>query len=177
MGIVSRWDSQKDIGNLISAFSMLQGLSALIKFVIVGKGLTKENSDFLDLLTSFRIDMNNLILEGPINDVQGVLCGIDLKVLSSRGEAFPNVLVEAMLCERNCLSTNVGDVSDILCDNNWIVDKEDSRQLFLAMQSAFEKWNNERDSYVENGRLNRKHIINNFSVSRMYENYMSFWNS
>jgi glycosyltransferase involved in cell wall biosynthesis len=175
VGIVARWDSQKDIKNLISAFSMLQEFNTFIKYVIVGNGLNESNADFLDLITSFRINRSNLILEGPTGDVQGVLCGFDLKVLSSRGEAFPNVLVEAMLCERNCLSTNVGDVSEILSNNNWIVDKENSRQLYLAIQSAYEKWKNRNVEYLTNGTSNRLHVVNNFSISKMYNNYTNFW--
>ena len=175
IGIVARWDSQKDIGNLLSAFSKLQVEDKPIKYVIVGSGLNESNGEFLNLIEFYGINRDNLILEGTTNDVQGVLCGFDLKVLSSRGEAFPNVLVEAMLCERNCLSTNVGDVTEILTSNNWVVDKENSQQFFIAIQSAYEKWKNDRYVYLENGSSNRLHIVNKFSISNMYNNYKNFW--
>jgi glycosyltransferase involved in cell wall biosynthesis len=55
-GIVSRWDSQKDIHNLISAISIVQRRNYSIKYVIVGKNLDYDNIDFVNLINKFNID-------------------------------------------------------------------------------------------------------------------------
>ena len=117
-----------------------------------------------------------MILLGQTNDVQGILSSFDLKILSSRGEAFPNVLAEAMLCERNCISTRVGDVEEILNHTNWLVNKENSKELSEAILSAYSKWKNNNQLYINNGVSNRNYIISNFSISKMYNNYLNFWN-
>ena len=175
-GIISRWDKQKDIDNLIGSISLVQKLNLSIKFVIVGKGLDNTNLELNTLINNFNIQTNNLILLGQTNDVQGILSSFDLKILSSRGEAFPNVLAEAMLCERNCISTRVGDVEEILNHTNWLVNKENSKELSEAILSAYSKWKNNNQLYINNGVSNRNYIISNFSISKMYNNYLNFWN-
>ena len=175
-GIVSRWDSQKDIHNLISAISIVQKNNNSIKYVIVGKNLDFENIDFANLLNKFNLDKSKLIILGQSNDVQSIYSAIDLLMLSSRGEAFPNVLAEAMLCERNCLSTNVGDVPQILSTNNLIVEKENSQEFANGIISAYNLWKNNTFDYYSNGKENRNYIKNNFSISNMYKNYVIAWN-
>jgi hypothetical protein len=82
-----------------------------------------------------------------------------------------------MLCERNCLSTNVGDVPEILSTNNIIVEKENSQEFANGILSAYDLWNNSRVDYFNNGIKNRNYIKNRFSISNMYKNYQIAWSA
>ena len=64
--------------------------------------------------------------------------GIDLFVLPSFSESFPNVLAEAMLCETPCISTNVGSAKDIIKNTDGsIVPIDDSFALSMAIEKKY----------------------------------------
>ena len=60
------------------------------------------------------IDKKRLHLLGQRNDINAVMSATDILALPSDGEAFPNVVGEAMACEIPCVVTDVGDCAEIV---------------------------------------------------------------
>jgi glycosyltransferase involved in cell wall biosynthesis len=86
-----------------------EGSSAWL--VLVGKGPERES---LEALTrELGIDNRTLFL-GVRDDVESVLRAADLVVLSSRTEAFPNVVLEAMATGLGVVTTDVGSVREMV---------------------------------------------------------------
>ncbi len=115
IGIIGRYDIQKGFDNFVQIAKNISKSISHSKFLFVGPGCTNDNVE----LTSF-IDRNNLtfnsFLLGPRNDIKKVLCGFDLLIIASRGEAFPNILGEAMSLGTLVVATNVGEIPIILQD-------------------------------------------------------------
>jgi glycosyltransferase involved in cell wall biosynthesis len=99
---------------------------------------------------------------------------LDVHVLSSSGEAFPNVLCEAMACETPVITTNVGDAAIIVGEKGWVVHSKDPQALASAMLDAqvtfhdSERWNSLK-------RSSRERVQNHFSLSKMILNYSQVW--
>lgn len=174
IGMVSRLDPQKDHGNLLSALEVLARLGVPFMCVLVGHGLGAENVEFASVVEEKGLQPHVLLL-GQRTDIPAVMSALDLHVLSSRSEAFPNVLAEAMACGTPCVSTDVGDAGLILGDTGWIVPARDGARLAEAVVLAYEE---HKDENKWRGRqiAARVRVEENFSVERMVQAYRSVWN-
>jgi len=88
------------------------------------------------------------------------------------GEAFPNVVAEAMACGVPCVVTDVGDSAYIIGDAGWVVPPGDSELLARAVDEALEKLVSSRGELASGC---RKRIERAFAVSQMADGYLSVW--
>ncbi len=140
LGCVARWDPLKDHDNLLGALAALKADAggvdpATLRCMLVGRGMDQSNTVLMGRIRALGIE-DMLILAGPSDDVPGVMNALDLHVLSSRAEGFPNVVAEAMACGTPCVVTDVGDAAAIVGDTGWVVPAEDSRALAGGIRTA-----------------------------------------
>jgi glycosyltransferase involved in cell wall biosynthesis len=88
---------------------------------------------------------------------------MDLLVLSSISEGFPNVIGEAMSCGLPIVATDVGDCRAIVGERGWIVPARDPAALAEGMAAAIA----ELDSW--NPDVSRQRIERLYSVAAMVE--------
>lgn len=120
IGMVARFDPQKDHRTLIKSLSFLKRSQKMFHCILVGSEMDVTNSDLLAWIKAEDVE-ENITLLGRRNDIPSVMNALDIHVLSSIGEAFPNVLAEAMACGTPCVTTDVGDAALIVGDTGWIV--------------------------------------------------------
>ena len=101
--------------------------------------------------------------------------GIDVFMLSSVSEAFPNVLNEAMACETPCITTDVGDAAIIVGETGWIVSPQDAKALAKSSIKAFEEKKLYHESWKQRKKACRERIIENFSFEKMIKKYKEVW--
>lgn len=97
---------------------------------------------------------------------------IDLFVLSSRSEAFPNVLAEAMATGVPCITTDAGDAREIIGDDSLVVPvgSADLLSNLLIKLLTFSK------SELSNlGDKARNRVINNYDITRMIDLYSNMY--
>ncbi|WP_396621466.1 glycosyltransferase family 4 protein [Marinobacter sp. W-8] len=173
MGMVARFDLFKDHETLFAALDLLAAEGVDFQCLLVGTGMTSENTELNEVLMKRSISQR-VVLAGRRSDIPEVMSALDLHVLSSSSEAFPNVLAEAMACGTPCVSTDVGDAALIVGDTGWIVPPESPEQLANALRSAvleyrlMEDWQNRK-------REARKRIEQRFSLEGMVANFNSLW--
>jgi glycosyltransferase involved in cell wall biosynthesis len=174
IGYVGRYHPAKDISNLIKSFFFLKAEISNFKVVIIGNNLDDENYDLKHLIKKNDLS-ENIHLLGTRSDIPSIMNGIDLLTLSSKYEAFPNVINEAMACGTPCVTTDVGDSSKIVGKTGWVVPSNDSWALGNALiKASREKILNKNDWY-ERKNACRERIANKFGISRMVENYSNLW--
>jgi len=176
LGMVARWHPQKDHANLISALGLLKNhTSSHWKAVLVGPGITNDNTDLISLL-DFHGLRNRIQLFGPCSDISGVMNAIDIHILSSSdGEAFPNVLAESMACGTPCITTDIGDAAFIVSNLGWVVQPGDHFSLSNAITLALVEKQNEPNVWESRKASCRKRIEENFNIEKMVNDFNLTW--
>ena len=174
IGHVGSYHPLKDQANLVEALSLLDQRGFNFYAAFAGDNLDNNNSYLVSLLKNKGLS-NRVHLLGRRNDIISIMNGIDLFILSSESEAFPNVLNEAMACGTPCVSTDVGDASIILGDTGWIVPSKDSESLYSSViKAAQEKESNHR-SWSQRSIACRQRIVQKFSLEKMVKKYKEVW--
>lgn len=120
IGTIGRYDALKGYEMLISSISTLKKKYKHIKLVMVGRGLNYDNIKIYKLLMDLSL-LDDVLLLGEQKNPNKFMEIFDIFCLSSLKEGFPNVLCEAMIHGKLCVSTDVGDVSNILAETGIVV--------------------------------------------------------
>jgi glycosyltransferase involved in cell wall biosynthesis len=172
IGMVARWDPQKDHSNLLGALGIVVRQAPAVRLMLVGDGMDPANT-VLGALLSLNGLNGKVILAGARNDVPAIMNALDLHVLSSLGEAFPNVLAEAMACGTPCVTTDVGDAAHIVGTTGWVARPRDSHALSSSILEGLTALHAQGREAL--GAHARARIAENFDLSRMTTAFSALW--
>lgn len=174
LGMVGRFNALKNHKNLLDALGLLKRKGNEFKCLLIGPNMNEENTQITEWIENNNLT-ENVILLGPRSDIPAVMNALDIHVLSSRSEAFPNVIAEAMACGTPCITTDVGDASVIVADTGWVVPPENFEALALAMEQALNEHVNQPNNWQARKLACRKTIEENFSIEEMVKKYTKAW--
>lgn len=173
-GLVGRFDPQKDHFNLIQALALVKQQGKSFRCVLVGRGLDANNNQVMTWLKQCDL-LEEVLLLGQRNDIPVVMNAIDMHILSSAyGEAFPNVICEAMACGTPCITTDVGDAAFIVGDTGWVASPSNPNMLAEVIQSALVAFS-DKDGWKLRCVAARNRIVEHFSLEKMAAAYQSTW--
>lgn len=172
IGFVARYDPIKDHASLLQALSILRERGRKPTCLLVGTGMDGQNAELKEILVRLGLT-DQVLLLGQRNDIPAVMNALELHVMSSASEAFPNVLAEAMACGTLCVTTNVGDAAAILGGTGRVVERGDPAALADAIEHLLEiRGTPDWETRCESA---RQHIISNFSIELMVDSYRKMW--
>ncbi|MBI5431130.1 MAG: glycosyltransferase [Nitrosomonadales bacterium] len=174
LGMVARFDPQKDHPNLITALGLLKQGGHDFRCVLAGSGMTVANTGLVDWLDTHGI-RDRILLLGQRSDIPAVMNALDVHVLSSAGEGFPNVLCEAMACGTPCVTTDAGDAGLIVGDTGWVVPVGSAASLADALTDAFGQRVADPAAWERRKAAARQRILDRFSIERMVDGYNRAW--
>jgi len=137
VGMLARFDPQKDHATFLQAASSLQKQLPRTHFLLAGNGLTPDNPALADLLRHIQLDPQRLSLLGERADTPRLLAALDVCVSASAfGEGFPNIIGEAMACGVPCVVTDVGDSALIVGETGLVVRPGRAEEMASALETA-----------------------------------------
>jgi len=168
IGMVGRFDPQKDHCNFIKAAALLQKGVPDVRFLLCGDGITWENQKLSKWINEAGLHEYFSLLGRRI-DIPQIMTAFDIASSSSSyGEGFPNVVGEAMACGVPCVVTDVGDSALIVGDTGKVVSPKDPHALAGAWSELIKLDKDKRQKLGDNARLR---IRDNFSLSFIVKQY------
>jgi len=121
VGVVGRFDPQKNHLGFIKAAGMLHRQLPSVHFVLAGARVDAQNEALVAAVAAQGLS-GFVHLLGLRQDVSRLMAALDVMALpSAYGEAFPNVVGEAMACGVPCVVTDIGDSAYIVGDAGAVV--------------------------------------------------------
>ena len=171
LGIVGRWDANKDYATFVAAAGLLSRLRGDVRFVMVGEGLTPANTQLAGLLAAANL-ADRLHLMGRRTDISRITAALDIAACTSIGEGFPNVVGEAMAAGVPCVTTDVGDAAILVGDPRLVVPTRAPATLAAAWQRLLSM---EPTALRALGMAGRARISEHHSLSRVIGQYESLY--
>ena len=176
-GMAARWDPFKDYATMLGAASRLIREQPRLHVVLCGPGLESSNPELAAMVESVPGDgrwRDRLHLLGRRSDMPRWQASLDVAVLSSFSEGFPNAMGEAMACGVPCVATRAGGAVEILGDTGRLVEVGDVEGLAAAVGDLL---SGSPESRQEAGRAGRERIVREFALERMVERFEMTWNN
>jgi glycosyltransferase involved in cell wall biosynthesis len=167
VGLVARFDPQKDHLNFIQAAEILRSRLPQASFVLCGEGITWGNLLLAGWIRERRLE-DCVHLLGRRTDVARVMNSMDVLASSSAAEALPNVIGEAMACGLPCVVTDAGDSGLMVAEVGRVVPVRDSIALADGLYAVLSLQADERAAL---GRLARRRVETSFSLERSAQAY------
>jgi len=174
IGTISRWHPRKDIPMLLRAVGIVARRRIPVRCILIGDGL---NEDFAPLAAEIEQAgcAGSIQALGRRQDIVDLERAMDLHVLSSLSEAFPNVVAETMLCGTPNIVTDVGDSALMVGDSGWVVPVEAPDKIAEAIQEAYEEWKSRPDEWQKRCLRARALIADRFTFDKMVQAYERVW--
>lgn len=171
IGKVARYDPLKDHLNLLKSLSILRLNKVDFLCLLIGTNINR-NKKLLDEIQRLKLK-KHVKLFGPIKDISYIMSGLDIHILSSSSEGFPNVVAEAMAFQTPCVVTDVGDAPYIVGKTGWVVPPNDPKKLANAIKKAISLYKSKYwKSFCYEARFR---IQKKFSINRMLTQYNKTW--
>jgi len=172
LGSMARWNPLKDHANLFAALALCVRRHPDLRCVLAGLGMSRDNAPMMALARHYGL-LDHLIFLGRRDDVPMLMRALDVHVLSSRAEGFPNVVAEAMASGVACVVTDVGDAALIVGEHGWVVPPHDPVALAGALQQALDAL--ALPDAARRLQAARESVAMRYSLQAMSDRYAAIW--
>ena len=141
IGIFSRYHKVKNHEYLLSSLNILKK-KYKFKLLLLGPNINSKNKKLIN-----EIKINNLVNETIFIDKKGIFninkyfSYLDLYVMCSHTEGFPNVLGEAIINGVDVLSTDVGDSKMMVSNSTNLIPKNDVIKFSRKIENKIKSFN------------------------------------
>jgi glycosyltransferase involved in cell wall biosynthesis len=171
IGVVARFDPQKDHANFIQAAHLLHKRHKNVHFVLCGKDISINNIELMAWIQKAEVQSVCHLL-GLREDIPRIQAALDIACLSSYGETSALVIGESMACGVPCAVTDVGDLKLIVGETGKCVPSRDSVALAAALSELVLLPPSTRQ---EMGQRARQRIVNSFEIRQTTREYEKVW--
>lgn len=167
IGMAARFHRHKDHAGFISAAATLARKNDSVQFALCGSGVDWGNKELVSSVREAGLQ-EKIHLLGQQENMPGFFAGIDVATSSSRTEAFPLAIGEAMSAGVPCVVTDVGDSAYLVGNTGIVVDAGSPDALAGAWNALLSTG---REQLAHMGAAARNRIEAEFSLSMTTKQY------
>ena len=136
LGNIARYHPLKDHETLFKALQILKNKGLKFKCILIGSGFTNKIKKIKERINYYELNQN-IIIYGQTFKINEIINAFDINILTSKKECSPISLLESMSTGVPCISTNVGDASQLIMDSGWTVQISDFKLLAELIQKIY----------------------------------------
>jgi glycosyltransferase involved in cell wall biosynthesis len=168
IGLVARFDPQKDHRGFLRAAALLAAQYPQCEFLLCGTEITWDNLTLANLIQAADLARRHHLL-GPRHDMPTLYAALDIHVCASAyGEGFPNAVGEAMACGVPCVVTDVGDSALLVGETGRVVPPRDPAAMTAAL-SELVQWDPANRQSL--GAAARQRIVEHYALEIIAARY------
>lgn len=174
ISLIARYHPQKDHATFMAAAKRCTARFPETLFALCGDGITNANEELMNLIRQAGLE-GRVFLLGRCAPTDIALIMSRSSVItssSSSGEAFPNVIGEAMACSTVCVVTDIGDSAYIVGDAGIVVPSRSPEELAKGWMRVLEMDETTRDAL---GQAGRRRVETNFSLPAIALRYQNLY--
>jgi glycosyltransferase involved in cell wall biosynthesis len=166
VGIVAALRAEKNHELFLDVAARVRQTVPAAQFLVVGDGPRREE---LERLAADMRLTDAVRFAGTRPDVPEVLSLLDCFLLTSRMEANPVSILEAMACEKPVVAPRVGSIGETVFDDQtgYLFDAGDGATAAARVAAILA----DPRLAARLGRAGRAHVVDDWSVARMVEGY------
>lgn len=171
VGMVGRFNPVKGQQDFVAAADQIAMRCPRARFVMVGMGCDAQNPQLAAWIAQTGA-ADRFVLAGKRSDVPQCLAAMEVFVMPSRTEGFPNVLAEAMAMARPCVATDVGDARAVLGDCGQVVPAEVPEALADAVLAILDADDDARAAF---GCSSRHRVETEYTMARSAQRFEALY--
>lgn len=175
IGMAARFDNLKDFNTLLRALVEFKKINVNFLCILTGKDIVASNVVLYEKVIKYDL-VQNLKLLGQYDNMYNFYSSLDIFILSSLSEGFPNVIAEAMNWGVPCISSNVGDSHLIIGEFGWVVPAKNHLKMAESLIFAYSMFETQKDDWSRLKINCNKRISQNFNLETMFSKYSLLWN-
>jgi len=167
VGLIARFDAQKNHQGFIEAASLIANQHPNARFVLAGTDASWDTHALSSWIDARGL-RGRMFLLGRRDDIYRITASLDVAVSTSWGEGFPNAVGEAMASGVPCVVTDVGDCSFIVGDTGYVVQ---AGQMSALAQQVCVLLDMPKHARAELGARARQRIVDRFLLHDIIHQY------
>ena len=169
IGHLARYHPVKNHLLFLKSIQKLININCDVHVHMGGTNVDINNQELVQHINKLNLN-NHITLHGAVSNVSKFYNTIDLFVLSSKSEGFPNVLAESILSKCIALSTNVGDAPYILGHNNYLLENN-VEKIVCKLLFFYDLYKNQKNIFLSHQEFQFNHVKKHFLISNMIHKY------